>query len=106
MAQGLLLEFHGVPGRRVGFASRFAGSASSPPPSKRVPMNVKGGRLELLVPHLLRGPLLRPGFVRMSLRLGTARQMPDWAKLQFLNSGVAADDLERVLGRVTSLGTW
>ena len=24
--------------------------------------NVKGGRLELLVPHILRGQLLRPGF--------------------------------------------
>lgn len=67
---------------------------------------VKGGRLELLVPHILRGQLLRPGFVRLSLRLGVAQQMPQWAKLQFTNSGVSPDDLERVLGRITSLGSW
>ena len=53
-------------------------------------MQVKGGRLELLVPHLLRGQLLRPGFVRMSLRLGAARQMPAWAKLQFTSHGVTS----------------
>lgn len=69
-------------------------------------MSVKGGRLELLVPHLLRGQLLRPGFVRMSLRLGAARQMPNWAKLQFLNGGVEPKDLDRVLGRITSLESW
>ncbi len=69
-------------------------------------MSVKGGRLELLVPHLLRGQLLRPGFVRMSLKLGAARQMPGWAKLQFLNGGVRPDDLDRVLGKVTSLESW
>src|SRR5438128_12288735 len=67
---------------------------------------VGGGRLEFLVPHLLRGQLLRPGFVRMSLRLGAAQQMPGWAKLQFLNAGVTAEDLDRVLGRVTSLTSW
>ena len=69
-------------------------------------MSVKGGRLELLVPHLLRSQLLRPGFVRLSLRLGAARQMPSWARLQFLNSGISAPDLDRVLARVTSLGSW
>jgi len=69
-------------------------------------MAVRGGRLEFLVPHFLRGQLLRPGFVRMSLRLGAAQQMPSWAKLQFLNAGVSSEDLERVLGRVTSLTSW
>jgi 2,6-dihydroxypseudooxynicotine hydrolase len=68
--------------------------------------SVRTGRLEVLVPHLIRGQLLRPGFVRMSLKLGVARQMPAWAKLQFLNAGVDADDLEHVLGRITSLETW
>ena len=68
--------------------------------------NVKGGRLELLVPHILRGQLLRPGFVRLSLRLGVAQQMPPWAKLQFTNAGVGHGDLTRVLGRITSLGSW
>ncbi|HET7226976.1 MAG TPA: alpha/beta fold hydrolase [Candidatus Eisenbacteria bacterium] len=69
-------------------------------------MTNKGGRLELLVPHLLRGQLLRPRFVRMSLRLGAARQMPRWAKLQFINSGVSPEDLDLVLGHVTSLESW
>ena len=69
-------------------------------------MAVRGGRLEFLVPHFLRGQLLRPGFVRMSLRLGAAQQMPGWAKLQFLNAGVSEDDLARVLSRVTSLTSW
>jgi len=69
-------------------------------------MAVKGGRLEFLVPHLLRGQVLRPRFVRWSLRLGAARQMPRWAKLQFLNSGVSSPDLERVLGRISSLEAW
>jgi alpha-beta hydrolase superfamily lysophospholipase len=69
-------------------------------------MAVKGGRLEFLVPHFLRGQLLRPGFVRLSLRLGAAQQMPSWAKLQFLNAGVSAQDLDRVLSRVTSLTSW
>lgn len=69
-------------------------------------MDFRGGRLELLVPHLLRSQLLRPGFVRLSLRLGAAQQMPAWAKLQFINSGVAPADLDRVLGRVTSLESW
>src|SRR5437773_9461930 len=67
---------------------------------------VGGGRLEFLVPHLLRGQLLRPGFVRMSLRLGVAQQMPAWAKLQFTNCGVDPADLEGVLGRVASLESW
>jgi 2,6-dihydroxypseudooxynicotine hydrolase len=67
---------------------------------------VKGGRLEFLVPHLLRGQLLRPGFVRLSLRLGVAHQMPRWAKLQFTNAGVTPHDLDRVLARITSLGSW
>ena len=67
---------------------------------------VGGGRLEFLVPHLLRGQLLRPGFVRMSLRLGVAQQMPSWAKLQFTNAGVDPRDLERVLGRISSLPSW
>jgi len=69
-------------------------------------MTVKGGKLEFLVPHLLRSQLLRPGFVRLSLRLGAAQQMPSWAKLQFTNGGVSAEDLEEVLGRITSLGSW
>ena len=69
-------------------------------------MQVKGGRLELLVPHMLRGQLLRPGFVRLSLRLGLTRQMPGWAKLQFTNNGITAADLDRVLGRITSLESW
>ena len=67
---------------------------------------VGGGRLEFLVPHLLRGQILRPGFVRLSLRLGAAQQMPAWAKLQFTNAGVSPAALERVLGRVSSLGSW
>ncbi len=67
---------------------------------------VRTGRLDVLVPHLIRGQLLRPGFVRMSLKLGVARQMPSWAKLQFLNAGVARPDLERVLGRITGLESW
>jgi 2,6-dihydroxypseudooxynicotine hydrolase len=70
------------------------------------PTNVKGGRLEFLVPHLLRSQILRPGFVRLSLRLGAARQMPSWAKLQFTNAGVTSADLDRVLGRISSLASW
>ena len=69
-------------------------------------MQVKGGRLELLVPHMLRGQLLRPGFVRLSLRLGLTRQMPAWAKLQFTNNGITARDLDHVLGRITGLESW
>lgn len=69
-------------------------------------MQVKGGRLELLVPHVLRSQLFRPGFVRMSLRLGVARQMPAWAKLQFTSHGVGQDDLDHVLGRVDGLLSW
>ena len=69
-------------------------------------MQVKGGRLELLVPHMLRGQLLRPGFVRLSLRLGLTRQMPAWAKLQFTNNGITPRDLEHVLGRVDGLESW
>jgi 2,6-dihydroxypseudooxynicotine hydrolase len=69
-------------------------------------MQVKGGRLELLVPHMLRSQLLRPGFVRLSLRLGAARQMPAWAKLQFTSHGVSTQDLDRVLGRVQGLESW
>src|SRR5262245_36755258 len=69
-------------------------------------MAVRGGRLEFLVPHLLRSQLLRPAFVRMSLKLGAARQMPAWAKLQFLNNGVTPDELNGVLGRITSLVSW
>src|SRR4249920_51673 len=78
------------------------GNGNGAPPSR----TVRSGRLEALVPYLIRGQLLRPGFVRMGLRLGAARQMPGWAKLQFLNAGVARADLERVLGRVTSLESW
>jgi alpha-beta hydrolase superfamily lysophospholipase len=69
-------------------------------------VQVKGGRLELLVPHMLRGQLLRPGFVRLSLKLGLTRQMPAWAKLQFTNNGITAEDLDRVLGRITGLESW
>ncbi len=67
---------------------------------------IRTGRLDTLVPHLIRGQLLRPNFVRMSLKLGIARQMPSWAKLQFLNAGVDRADLDRVLGRITSLESW
>ena len=69
-------------------------------------MKVKGGRLEFLVPHLLRGQLLRPSFLRLSLRLGAAHLMPGWAKLQFLNCGVSDRDLDRVLDRIASLEGW
>jgi 2,6-dihydroxypseudooxynicotine hydrolase len=69
-------------------------------------MAVKGGRLEFLTPHFLRSQLLRPGFVGLSLRLGVARQMPSWAKLQFVNQGVSRADLDRVLGRIVSLESW
>lgn len=69
-------------------------------------MAVKGGRLDFLAPHLLRSQLLRPGFVRMSLRMGVAQQMPNWARRQFTNAGVSPRDLDRVLGRITSLETW
>ena len=69
-------------------------------------MAVKGGKVEFLVPHLLRSQLLRPSFVRLSLRLGVAQQMPAWAKLQFTNAGVSPEDLKRVLGRITSLASW
>lgn len=69
-------------------------------------MQVKGGRLELLVPHMLRSQVLRPGFVRMSLKLGAARQMPSWAKLQFTSHGVTARDLDQVLGRIGGLESW
>lgn len=69
-------------------------------------MNVRGGKLEFLVPHYLRSQLLRPGFVRLSLLFGFARQMPPWAKLQFTNSGVSPEDLEHVLSRITSLTSW
>src|SRR6185503_19630091 len=65
------------------------------------PGKVKGGRLEFLVPHLVRGQFLRPGFVRMSLSLGVAQRMPYWAKLQFINCGVDPRDLDEVLGRIT-----
>src|SRR6185436_6414992 len=64
------------------------------------------GRLDVLVPHFLRSQLLRPGFLRLSLWLGVARQMPSWAKLQFLNHGVTREDLDRVLGRITGLESW
>src|SRR4249919_2938349 len=69
-------------------------------------MQVKGGRLEFLTPHLLRGQLLRPGFVRLSLRLGFAQQMPAWSKLQFTNSSVDPDDLAFVLSRIHGLESW
>jgi len=69
-------------------------------------VNVRGGRLDFLAPHLLRSQFLRPGFVRLSLRLGMAQQMPGWAKLQFTNAGVSAEDLENVLGRISSLDSW
>jgi len=69
-------------------------------------MKVKGGRLDFLAPHLLRSQLLRPGFVSMSLKMGFAHQMPAWAKLQFTNAGVSAEDLEKVLGRITGLTSW
>jgi 2,6-dihydroxypseudooxynicotine hydrolase len=90
-------------------ATRGSTRPSGPADPVRHPrgaMKVKGGKLEFLVPHYLRGQLLRPGFVRASLKLGAARQMPAWAKLQFLNAGVSREDLDLVLGRITSLGTW
>lgn len=69
-------------------------------------MAVKGGRVDFLAPHLLRSQLLRPGFVRLTLRMGIARRMPAWARLQFTNGGVSAGDLDRVLARVSSLEDW
>lgn len=69
-------------------------------------MDVKGGRLEFLVPHFLRGQLLRRNFVRLSLRMGVTQQMPGWAKLQFLHAGVSEEDLESVLGRIHGLRSW
>jgi 2,6-dihydroxypseudooxynicotine hydrolase len=69
-------------------------------------MSVKSGRLQFLAPHILRSHLLRPGVVKMCLRMGLAQQMPAWAKLQFLNAGVRPADLEDVLSRITSLETW
>jgi dienelactone hydrolase len=69
-------------------------------------MAVKGGRVDFLAPHVLRGQLLRPGFVRLTLRMGVARHMPGWARLQFTNGGVTKPDLDRVLSRVSSLDSW
>lgn len=69
-------------------------------------MQVKTGRLDTLVPHMLRSQFLRPGFVRLSLQMGVARAMPAWAKLQFIHNGVSADDLEWVLGRIDGLESW
>jgi 2,6-dihydroxypseudooxynicotine hydrolase len=69
-------------------------------------MTVRGGRLEFLVPHYLRSQFLRPGFVRLSLKLGFAQQMPAWARLQFTNAGVTPEDLDLVLGRVSGLTSW
>lgn len=69
-------------------------------------MQVKSGRLDTLVPHMLRSQFLRPGFVRLSLQLGAARAMPAWAKLQFIHNGVPSDDLDWVLGRITGLDSW
>ncbi|MBI1796011.1 MAG: alpha/beta hydrolase [Candidatus Eisenbacteria bacterium] len=69
-------------------------------------MAIKGGRLEFLAPHVLRSQLLRPGFVRLSLRIGVARQMPAWARLQFTNAGVSPRDLDHLLRRVHSLSSW
>jgi 2,6-dihydroxypseudooxynicotine hydrolase len=69
-------------------------------------MSVKGGRLDFLAPHMLRSQLFRPGFVRLTLRMGIAQQMPEWARRQFTNAGVSPRDLDRVLGRVTSLESW
>jgi 2,6-dihydroxypseudooxynicotine hydrolase len=69
-------------------------------------VDIKGGRLEFLVPHLLRGQMLRRNFVRLSLRLGVTQQMPAWAKLQFLHAGVSRTDLEAVLGRIRNLTSW
>lgn len=69
-------------------------------------MDLKGGRLEFLVPHLLRGQMLRRNFVRLSLRMGVTQQMPTWAKLQFLHAGVSKEDLEAVLRRIRNLDSW
>ncbi len=69
-------------------------------------MQVKTGRLDTLVPHMLRSQFLRPGFVRLSLQLGVARAMPAWAKLQFIHHGVHPDDLAWVLGRIDGLESW
>jgi len=69
-------------------------------------MALKGGRVDFLAPHVLRSQVLRPGFVRLTLRLGIARHMPDWVRLQFTNGGVSPRDLDRVLRNVTSLASW
>lgn len=69
-------------------------------------MKLNSGRLQFLAPHYLRSRLLRPKLIRMCLRLGLARQMPGWAKLQFLNQGVRPEDLDQVLSRVAGLESW
>src|SRR5262249_41827423 len=69
-------------------------------------MTLKSGRLQLLTPHYLRSRVLRPGLIKLSLRLGLAQQMPAWAKLQFLNAGVTPATLDEVLSRITSLESW
>lgn len=69
-------------------------------------MTLKSGRLQLLTPHYLRSRVLRPGLIKLSLRLGLAQQMPAWAKLQFLNAGVTPAMLDEVLSRITSLESW
>ena len=69
-------------------------------------MTLKSGRLQLLTPHYLRSRVLRPGLIKLSLRLGLAQQMPAWAKLQFLNAGVTPATLDEVLSRINSLESW
>jgi dienelactone hydrolase len=69
-------------------------------------MTLTGGRLDFLAPHVLRRQLLRPGLVRLGLRLGVAQQLPAWARLQFTNQGVDPGDLDRVLRRISSLRSW
>ena len=99
-------------------SDRMGGTRGTRPPARpggnpaverraeRAHMAVKGGRLEFLAPHLLRGQFLRRFFVRLSLKLGVARQMPAWAKLQFTQAGVSRTDLDRVLSRITGLESW
>src|SRR5438105_4512094 len=109
------VSLHGVPGTNGTHGSatargngRLSGLFNGHPNghANGVSPEVGTGRLDVLVPHLIRSRFLRPGFVRLSLWLGIARQMPSWAKLQFLNHGVARQDLESVLGRVNGLESW
>ena len=71
-------------------------------------MKVKGGRLEFLVPHLLREPAPAPGL--RAHEPAARRRAADAAhgpSSSSSNGGRRSrEDLERVLGRITSLESW